>query len=73
MKKIFFAAIIFFGTICAGCFQAKFDTIITDSGAVVQNGKLIGNALVIRQIENWKEEIETRNPDLQICDCLSRH
>ena len=66
MKKIFFAAIIFFGTICAGCFQAKFDTIITDDGAVVQRVKLIGNALVIRQIENWKEEIETRNPDLKI-------
>lgn len=65
MKKFFIAAIIFFGTICAGCFQAKFDTIITDDGAVVQRVKLIGNALVIRQIENWKDDLEKRNPDVK--------
>ena len=63
MKKIFVAAIIFFGTICAGCFQAKFDTIITSDGAVIQHSKIIGNALMIRQIENWKDDLEKRNPD----------
>ena len=65
MKKFLFAAIIFFGTICAGCFQANFDTIITSDGAVVQHSKLIGNALVIRQIEDWKDRNEKINPDVK--------
>ena len=63
MKKIFVIATIFICTICAGCFQGKFDTIITKDGAVVQQSKFIGNALVIRQIENWKADIEKIHPD----------
>lgn len=65
MKKIFIAATIFICTVCAGCFQAKFDTIITSDGAVVQHLKFIGNTLVIRQIENWKDDLEKSNPDVK--------
>ena len=65
MKNFFAAAIILIGTICAGCFQAEFDLTITDDGAVNQHSKLIGNALVIRQIEDWKERNERLNPDVK--------
>ena len=64
MKKLF-AALIFICMTCAGCFQAKSDVIITDDGAVVQHSKLIGNALVIRQIEDWKNKTEELNPNVK--------
>lgn len=34
-------------------------------GAVVQHSKFIGNALVIRKIEDWKEKIEKNNPRIK--------
>lgn len=64
MKKIFIVALSFICLICAGCFQAEFDLIITSDGAVVQNSKFIGNALVIQQIEDWKTQNEKLNPNL---------
>lgn len=63
MKKLF-AAMILFCLTCAGCFQAKFDMIITSEGAVVENCKFLGNAMVIRQIEEWKAQNEKFHPNL---------
>lgn len=65
MKKILLTAIIFLCSTCAGCFQANFDMIITRDGAVIQHSKFIGNALVIRQIEEWKANNEKLNPDVK--------
>lgn len=65
MKKIFIVALSLVCVICAGCFQAKSDLIITDDGAVIQHSKFIGNAMVIRQIEEWKNSLEKRNPNVK--------
>ena len=65
MKKILIAALMVLSMTCAGCFQAKFDMIITDEGAVFEHCKFTGNALVIRQIEDWKAQNEQFNPDLR--------
>ena len=65
MKKIFIVALSLICLSLAGCFQAKADVIITDDGAVVQHSKFIGNALVIRNIEEWKEKIEKLHPDVK--------
>ena len=63
MKKIFILALSLICVTCAGCFQAKFDTIITADGAVFSRSKFVGNALVIRQIEEWKDRQEKIHPD----------
>lgn len=65
MKKIFIVATILICAVCTGCLQVKSDVIITRDGAVIQHSKLIGSALVIRQIENWKEKIEKNNPNVK--------
>ena len=65
MRKIFVLVLIFFCAICAGCFQAKFDLIITDDGEVFSRKKFVGNALVIRQIEEWKDRLEKSRPDMK--------
>jgi len=65
MKKIFIVALSLICVICAGCFQAKSDLIITDDGAVVHHRKFIGNAMVIRQIEDWKNNLEKLNPNVK--------
>ncbi|MBR3499486.1 MAG: hypothetical protein IKO05_10900 [Selenomonadaceae bacterium] len=62
MKKIFVVALSFFCVMCAGCFQAKSDVIIAADGSVVVHNQAIGNALVIRRIEEWKENNERANP-----------
>ena len=63
MKKFFIVAITLFCTICAGCFQAESDLIITDDGRVIQHNKFVGNALVIRSIEEWKAQHENLHPN----------
>ena len=65
MKKLL-AAIIFVCMTCAGCFQAKFDLIITDEGAVVRNWKIIGTAPFRRYIEDVKAKNEKLFPNLKI-------
>lgn len=65
MKKFFILALSFICVTCAGCFQAKFDMIITDDGAVFTRNKFIGNALAIRQIEEWKDRLEKFHPDVK--------
>lgn len=65
MKNIFLAALTLFCLICAGCFQIKSDLIIKSDGSVVQHSKFIGNALVIRKIEQWKDKIEAQNPEIK--------
>ncbi len=65
MKKILIAALMLLCVTCAGCFQAKFDMIITDDGEVFEHCKFTGNAFVIRQIEDWKAQNEQFNPDLR--------
>ena len=65
MKKFFIVALSFICIICAGCFQAKSDIIITDNGAVIQHRKFVGNAMVIRQIEDWKSNLEKLNPNVK--------
>lgn len=65
MKKICIVALSFICIICSGCFQAKSDIIITDDGAVIQHRKFVGNAMVIRQIEDWKNNIEKLNPNVK--------
>ena len=64
MKKLF-AVMIFICMTCAGCLQGKSDVTITSDGAVVQHSKIIGNALVIRQIEDWKDKTEKLNPNVK--------
>lgn len=64
MKKLL-AAMIFICLTCTGCFQADFDLIITNEGAVIQHSKFIGNPLVIRQIEDWKTNNEKLNPNVK--------
>ena len=63
MRNFFVAALSFICIICAGCLQAESDLTITDEGAVIQHSKIIGNALVIRQIEEWKIQTEKDNPN----------
>ena len=65
MKKIFIGVLSLICLTCAGCFQANFDMIITTDGAVIQHSKFIGNALVIRQIEEWKSNNEKLNPNVK--------
>ena len=65
MKKFLIVVIILLSTTCAGCFQANFDTIITKDGAVIHHSKFVGNAIVIRQIEEWKDKVEKNNPDVK--------
>ena len=65
MKKIFVVALILICVACAGCFQVKSDVIITGDGSVIQHSKFIGNALVIRKIEDWKEKTEKLNPNVK--------
>ena len=66
MKKIFIVALSFTCLICAGCFQAEFDLIITSDGAVVRNWKVIGTAPYSRQIEDWRANNEKLFPDLKV-------
>lgn len=63
MRKIFIVALGFICLTFAGCLQAKSDVIIKSDGSVVYHNKFIGNALVIRQIEDWKTAAEKDNPD----------
>ena len=65
MKKIFIAATILICTICAGCLQAESDLTITDDGKIFQRSKILGNALVIRHIEDWKVQTEKNNPGVK--------
>ena len=65
MQRIFIAVLSLVCMMCAGCFQADFDLIITKDGSVIQHSKFIGNPLVIRQIEEWKTTNERTNPDLK--------
>ena len=51
---------------CAGCFQGKFDLIITDEGAVVRNWKLLGTAPFSRKIEEIKANNEKLFPNLRV-------
>ena len=62
MKKILLAAIILLSLNCAGCFVAEADIIITKDGRVINHNKFIGNAAVIRQIEDWKTRNERFDP-----------
>lgn len=65
IKKFFFVAFSLICIICAGCIQAKSDLIITEEGAVVHYSKFIGNAFIIRQIEDWKDKTEKLNPNVK--------
>ena len=65
MKKNFILVLSLICVICAGCFQAKSDLIITNDGAVIQHRKFVGNAMVIRQIEDWKNNLEKLNPNVK--------
>lgn len=65
MKRVLIVVVSLVCLMCAGCFQADFDLIITKEGAVIQHSKFIGNPLVIRQIEDWKTNNEKLNPDVK--------
>ena len=65
MKKIFIVALSLICLSLAGCFQVKADLIVTGDGAVVQRSKFIGNALVIRKVEEWREKIEKLHPNVK--------
>ena len=66
MKKILLAAIILLCMTSTGCFQEKFNLIITDDGAVVRNWRTIGTAPFSQQIETWKTNNEKLLPDLKV-------
>ena len=66
MKKFLLAATILFCVMTAGCFQAKFDLIITGDGAVVRNWKLLGTAPFARHIEDLKARNEKAFPNLKV-------
>ena len=64
MKKTFNLIILLtFNLLLTGCLRAQCDLTITGDGAVIQHSKIIGNALVIRHIEDWKAQTEKNNPD----------
>lgn len=65
MKKIFIGMLSLICLACAGCFQSSFDMIITKEGSVIAHSKFLGNALVIRQIEELKKRNEQNNPDVK--------
>lgn len=65
MKKFLIGVLSLICVTCAGCFQANFDMIITSEGAVIKHSKFIGTALVMRQIEDWKNNNEKINPDVK--------
>lgn len=66
MKNFLIAATILFAMICSGCFQGKFNLIITDEGAVVRNWKIIGTAPFSRKIEDVKSKNEKLFPNLRV-------
>ncbi|MBE8954894.1 MAG: LPXTG cell wall anchor domain-containing protein [Quinella sp. 2Q5] len=66
MKKFLLAATIALCLMSAGCFQAKYDLIITDDGAVVRNWKMLGTAPFSRQIEQMKANNERLFPNLKL-------
>ena len=65
MKKFLIVMLSLICLTCAGCFQVKSDVIITSEGTVIQHSKFIGNALVIRKIEDWKDRTEKLNPNVK--------
>lgn len=66
MKKFLVVASILICMICAGCFQGKFDLIITDEGAVVRNWTVMGTAPFSRKIEEIKANNEKVFPNLRV-------
>ena len=61
MKKILVVTISLLCIICAGCFKANFDLMITSDGAVIQQSKFIGTAALNPLIEDWKNKGEANN------------
>lgn len=66
MRNFLIVALSLVSIICAGCFQAKFDLVITEDGAVIRNWKILGTAPFARQIEDWKFANEKVFPDIKV-------
>lgn len=65
MRKFFILVLSLICVTCAGCFQIKSDIVIKSDGSIIRYSKFIGNAMVIRQIEEWKDEQEKIHPDVK--------
>lgn len=65
MKKFLIVALSLCCVICAGCFQAKLDLIITDDGEVFRNWRVMGTAPFTQQIEALRVKNEKLFPDLR--------
>ena len=64
MKKIFIVALGLICLTCAGCFQAKFDVTITDTGAVTRHWQIMGTAPFSRYIEDARANNEELFPNV---------
>ena len=66
MKNFLIIAISLCCMICAGCFQAKLDLIITDDGEVYRNWRVMGTAAFTQQIESVRLKNEKRFQNLRV-------